>query len=84
MSYTRAHFASEERIMEQNGYPDIAAHRKEHGGLTEKVLEFQRDFDAGRVGMGVDLMQSARQRLNVTGLAGICPFMRRAVLLRPS
>jgi len=57
VSYTRAHFAAEERIMRQNGYPDIAAHKKEHEALTEKVLTFQHDFDAGRVGMGVDVMQ---------------------------
>jgi hemerythrin-like metal-binding protein len=52
VSYTRAHFASEERIMQQSGYPDIAVHKKEHEALAEKVVEFQRDFDAGRVGIG--------------------------------
>jgi len=38
--------------MQQNGYPDIAVHKKEHEALAEKVVEFQRDFDAGRVGIG--------------------------------
>ena len=35
----RTHFAAEE-IMQQNGYPDIAAHKKEHAALTGKLLEF--------------------------------------------
>jgi len=55
--YTQAHFTAEERLMEQSGYPDLAAHKREHEALTEKVLDFQRNFDAGRIGMGVEVMQ---------------------------
>ena len=57
VSYTKAHFAAEERLMLQSRYPDLTAHKKEHEVLTEKVVEFQRNFDAGRIGLGVDVMQ---------------------------
>jgi hemerythrin len=55
--YTKAHFAAEERLMQQNGYPDIIAHKSEHEQLTKKVLEFQKEFVSGRIAMGVEVMQ---------------------------
>ena len=55
--YTKAHFRDEERMMEQNGYPDLAAHKLEHFALTKKVLDFQSKFRAGGLGMTVDIMQ---------------------------
>jgi hemerythrin len=57
IGYTKAHFAAEEKLMQQNRYPDIVAHKKEHELLTAKVVDFQRNFDAGRIGVGVEVMQ---------------------------
>src|SRR5271167_4548385 len=47
VSYTKAHFAAEERLMQQSGYPDFIAHKREHTSLAEKVLNFQRTFKSG-------------------------------------
>lgn len=55
--YTQAHFMAEEKLMEQSKYPDLAAHKREHVELTEKVLEFQQSFTAGRIALGVEVMQ---------------------------
>lgn len=56
IDYTVQHFAAEEKLMEQNGYPSLAAHRAEHRALTDKVLAFKKDFDGGAVGITPELM----------------------------
>lgn len=57
VQYTTVHFAHEERLMQQFRYPDYAAHKAEHDGLTKKVLAFQADFNHGRAAMTVELLQ---------------------------
>jgi hemerythrin len=47
IDYTPTHFAREEQYMTQHGYPDLAAHKKEHVGYTDQVLEVQRKYKAG-------------------------------------
>jgi hemerythrin-like metal-binding protein len=46
ISYARAHFRREERLMEKHGYPDVTRHRDEHqileGLLTELFVEYER------------------------------------------
>jgi hemerythrin len=56
VQYTARHFAHEERLMGLHGYPGLAAHRAEHQELTRRVLQFQTDYDAGRVAMTVELI----------------------------
>jgi hemerythrin len=57
VSYTRAHFRDEERMMEQNAYPDLIEHKRKHVELTKKVLDFQAEFKSGAMGMSIDIMQ---------------------------
>lgn len=57
VGYTKAHFRDEERMMEQNGYPDLAEHKLQHVALTEKAVDFQNKFKAGEMGMSIDIMQ---------------------------
>ena len=56
IEYTVHHFAAEEKLLEQKNYPTLALHRAEHRALTDKVLAFKKDFDAGRAGITPDLM----------------------------
>lgn len=42
VAYTRYHFDAEEGAMEQAGYPDLDAHRKEHQRLEKEVVDFQQ------------------------------------------
>ncbi len=55
--YTQVHFAAEERMMEQSKYPDLVNHKREHEALTQKVLDFQKNFATGRVAMGIEVLQ---------------------------
>jgi len=41
ISYTRFHFATEERLMDQYGYPEIKAHKDKHKQLIQEVLHFK-------------------------------------------
>lgn len=63
VSYTQTHFAHEERLMLAHHYPEYAQHKAAHDALTARVVEFQRDFAAGRVGMTVELLQFLRDWL---------------------
>src|SRR5262245_50466130 len=57
VQYTVVHFAQEERLMQECGYPELPKHRLEHELLTKQVLAFQKDYEAGRVAMSVQLLQ---------------------------
>lgn len=57
IAYTKMHFATEERLMLAHKYPDYAAHKSQHDKLTAQVIEFQKEFAAGRTVLTIDLMQ---------------------------
>ncbi len=57
VAYTPTHFASEERLMQLNHYPDYVQHKAAHDALTKQVVEFQRDFETGRSPLTIGLMQ---------------------------
>lgn len=49
MGYTQEHFATEERLMAEAGYPQLKLHQSQHRQLLQKVERFQFDFNgAGR------------------------------------
>jgi hemerythrin len=54
--YTASHFSHEERLMQQHGYPDFAAHKMAHEALKKQVIDFQTEFNAGKVAVSVELM----------------------------
>ncbi len=43
-----SHFAAEEYIMEQRGFPHMTAHRHEHDMLAQKLAKFNLSHKAGR------------------------------------
>lgn len=53
IQYTAGHFATEERCMKLHGYPDFAAHKKEHDSLTQQVLDLQEQFKTGQAALSV-------------------------------
>lgn len=57
IDYTKHHFACEERLMQKHRYPGFAAHKVLHDDLTARVMEFQKNFAAGRTTVTVDLFQ---------------------------
>jgi methyl-accepting chemotaxis protein len=56
IDYTVKHFAFEENLMRQRGYPQTEAHLAEHKKLIAGVSDFKRRFDAGDVAVGTQLM----------------------------
>jgi hemerythrin len=63
VQYTQVHFAYEERLMEQAGYPEFAAHKAQHEELARRVREFQKDFEEGRIATGITLLQFLKEWL---------------------
>lgn len=50
IAYTASHFAHEERLFAQTGYPAAVAHTAEHTALTKQALDVQAKYKAGATG----------------------------------
>ena len=57
VQYTKTHFDHEEALLRKHGFPEYLKHKKSHDDLTARVLKFQSDFQAGQVGMTIELLQ---------------------------
>jgi len=56
-SYVKYHFRTEEKLMEERGYPELEQHRKEHELFSERIYLFaQRPLD--QTGETLEEMQS--------------------------
>ncbi|MRR34747.1 bacteriohemerythrin [bacterium] len=63
ISYTQTHFAAEERLMKQYGYPDFEAHKKEHNALVMQVVDLQKQFQEGKAVLTQNVMTFLRDWL---------------------
>jgi hemerythrin len=45
VNYTNYHFSTEERHMEEQGYPELAEHRRKHGELRQTLSNLVQDFE---------------------------------------
>jgi hemerythrin len=57
VAYTKRHFADEEILMQSSRYPFYRQHKAEHQGLTDRVVQFQRTFEADQAPVTVELLQ---------------------------
>ncbi len=64
ISYTQTHFAAEERLMKQYGYPDMEAHKKEHNALVMQVLDLQKQFQEGKAVLTQNVLTFLRDWLS--------------------
>jgi hemerythrin len=48
VEYVQYHFTSEERLLRRIGYPDFAAHKKQHEDFVRKIIEEVRSFNDGK------------------------------------
>jgi len=55
VSYTKTHFANEERYMEKYNYPGLTEQKKSHIAFVDKITVFKNDYDAGKIAMSVSL-----------------------------
>lgn len=54
--YTFYHFMTEEKYFDQFQYPESALHKNEHKYFTERVTEFQKQFDQGEKILSEDIL----------------------------
>jgi len=50
VDYTKYHFDREEKLMQENGYPDFEAHRRQHQAMIAKVGGFMSAYEQDREG----------------------------------
>lgn len=63
ISYTASHFADEERLMQQHGYPDLVKHKAEHDKLTKQVLDLQKQYQTTKSALSMSVMSFLRDWL---------------------
>jgi hemerythrin len=56
ISYASSHFGDEEKTMQTKGYPGLAAHKVEHEKFVAKVLDAQKQFQAGSAMLTLTVM----------------------------
>lgn len=63
VSYTRVHFATEERLMIDSHYPLYHQHKQEHEELTESVGRFLQEYRRKRAVLSIQLLPFLREWL---------------------
>ena len=54
-SYTKTHFATEERLMKRHGYPEYLSHKDKHERMTNKVIEYLQKYEAGEIRSPIEI-----------------------------
>jgi hemerythrin len=62
--YTKTHFAYEERLFTQYGYPESSQHKADHDKLAAQVLDIQKQMQDGKVGLSVGTMSFLKEWLS--------------------
>lgn len=57
VTYTKGHFAMEERLMLTSGYPRYPEHKDQHEALAHKLEQLKRDFEAERATVAMEFLQ---------------------------
>lgn len=57
VDYTVHHFAYEEKLFAEHGYPLAAEHSEEHKNLVAQVLEFKQRYDTGSAQINMQVMR---------------------------
>ena len=61
--YAKYHFAFEEQLLKEHGYPNLELHRSQHVALAAKLQELEEKYTAGGLKAGAPLMQFLRSWL---------------------
>ncbi len=56
INYTETHFRTEEDLFDKYNYAESESHKKEHEEFVKKVSDFKRDYDSGKIGLSVFIM----------------------------
>ena len=64
IQYCSGHFATEEKLFDQYGYPDADEHKDKHQKMTGKVLSLQKQFQQGKITITFDVMDFLQKWLD--------------------
>ncbi|MCU7803718.1 MAG: bacteriohemerythrin [Candidatus Thiodiazotropha sp. (ex Lucinoma borealis)] len=64
IDYVAVHFETEERMMEERGYPKLDAHRQEHNLLVKICADLQEKFHSGEADIGESTMEFIKNWLD--------------------
>ena len=53
--YTVVHFSYEEKLFKEYNYSDFEAHKKEHQGFVNKVIDLEKRFNDGKIIMSFEI-----------------------------
>jgi hemerythrin len=53
LNYTVTHFKEEEQMLSAHGYPQFAAHKKQHEAFIERFTQLQKDHNSGKLGVSI-------------------------------
>ena len=54
--YTKTHFSTEERLLQQHDYTQLPQHKIEHEKFVREISDFKKDFDEGRLGLSIKII----------------------------
>jgi hemerythrin len=54
--YTKRHFSTEEQYFDKFNYEKSEEHKCEHNEFVKKVQNFKADYEAGKIGVSVSVM----------------------------
>jgi len=55
--YTVEHFGFEEKNFTKFHYAEATSHKEQHDAFVNKVTEFQASYNAGNIGLSLDIMK---------------------------
>jgi len=64
INYTASHFALEEKLMSEHGYPEYDEHKAKHDKMVGKVLDLQKEVTANRLTVSAEVMKFLQDWLN--------------------
>ena|SRR5271157_2674097 len=64
VQYVATHFATEEKLMKANAYPEYLKHKAEHDALTKQAVDLQKQFQEGKAVLTVELMSFLKNWLS--------------------
>ncbi len=63
IDYTITHFSTEEKFMIKYSYPSYLPHRSEHRNFVDKVSDFQKGYNEGKLALSLEIMSFLKEWL---------------------
>lgn len=87
IDYATYHFAAEEQLMQEKGYPGVKIHKGEHAEFARRVVEMYADYQSGRKVRFLEILSFLRNWLETHILqsdAALGSFLTSEIMSTPS